>query len=436
MYEWFYYFLFGDGTADLAVLTLAGATLAAGAIGGAAQVIGNGLNGLFGRSSQKSANATNLAIARENNAANLRLAREQNDWNLAQWNRENTYNLPVNQMTRFRQAGINPYMAMNQLTNGNSEAHLSSANLANQTPASVQPVDSPLQGLTDGVTGGLETFMSSLQQMQAIKESDSRIENYNADTYGKDIENKFSPEFYEGRNKAQKLYNLGFESDLKPKMRLNDWRASDEYMDIVKGVDRTNADIGQAVLNQYGAQLFMTMAQTSYYNTVAALNRGQLKWQDQVISQNIAESVQRVKSMAMDSETKRMEALTAQWRAKQEVRQGWCRLYLEEDKTKAYVNLSEEQAKLVYQQAWNQWLKNNSDTMDYNQKYAAYTVWSNEANNKQFMLTLTNEMRKKYRVSQLKDGMFFIDVPLTFVGDHIGTIASGVGAAASMGLIP
>lgn len=272
MYDWFYYFLFGDGTADLAVLTLAGATLAAGAIGGAASTLTSGLNGLFGSSSQKKANATNLQIARENNAANLRLAREQNDWNLAQWNRENNYNLPVNQMTRFRQAGINPYMAMNQLTSGNAEGHLSSANLANQTPASVQPVDSPIAGLNQGLAGGLETFMSALQQMQAIKESDSRIDNYNADTYGKGIENYFSPEYYKGRNESQRLYNILFESDMKPKMRLNDWRSSDEYLDIVKGLDHTNADTAPAVLNQYGSQLFLTMAQTQYYNTVAAQN--------------------------------------------------------------------------------------------------------------------------------------------------------------------
>lgn len=42
------------------------------------------------------------------NQMNLQIMREQNQWNLEQWNRENEYNLPVNQMQRLQQAGLNP----------------------------------------------------------------------------------------------------------------------------------------------------------------------------------------------------------------------------------------------------------------------------------------------------------------------------------------
>ena len=44
-------------------------------------------------------------------------------------------------MSRFRAAGINPYFALGNITSGNAEGTLSSADLANQ-----QPVTSPLQG--------------------------------------------------------------------------------------------------------------------------------------------------------------------------------------------------------------------------------------------------------------------------------------------------
>lgn len=62
-------------------------------------------------SSQRDANATNLQIARETNQANADLWREQS-----------AYNTPSNQMQRYRDAGINPFMAMSNITSGNAES--------------------------------------------------------------------------------------------------------------------------------------------------------------------------------------------------------------------------------------------------------------------------------------------------------------------------
>lgn len=59
-------------------------------------------NSVFSYKAQKSANNTNVA-----------LAKYQNDWNLAQWNRENEYNHPLNQMKRLGEAGLNPNLVYN-----------------------------------------------------------------------------------------------------------------------------------------------------------------------------------------------------------------------------------------------------------------------------------------------------------------------------------
>lgn len=95
------------------IAPLVGAAL----VSGAASILGGGLSGLFGSSAasksvqaQREANATNLQIARETNEANRNLWREQSE-----------YNTPVNQMARFRAAGINPYLAVSQITGGNAE---------------------------------------------------------------------------------------------------------------------------------------------------------------------------------------------------------------------------------------------------------------------------------------------------------------------------
>lgn len=58
-----------------------------------ASLVGSAIN----KSAQSSANFKNLA-----------LAKYQNMWNLQQWNRENEYNHPTAQMSRLKQAGLNP----------------------------------------------------------------------------------------------------------------------------------------------------------------------------------------------------------------------------------------------------------------------------------------------------------------------------------------
>ena len=106
------------------------------------------LGGLFGSSSSKKAAKAQLQAVRETNALNKELAFQQNEWNLQQWNRQNAYNDPSAQMARYRAAGINPYFALSNITSGNAEGTLSSADLANQ-----QPVTSPLQGQSGQIFG-------------------------------------------------------------------------------------------------------------------------------------------------------------------------------------------------------------------------------------------------------------------------------------------
>lgn len=86
-------------------------------VSGAASILGGGLSGLFGSSSA----SKSLKAQREANATNLQIARETNEANRNLWREQSEYNTPVNQMARFRAAGINPYMAVSQITSGNAE---------------------------------------------------------------------------------------------------------------------------------------------------------------------------------------------------------------------------------------------------------------------------------------------------------------------------
>jgi hypothetical protein len=78
-----------------------------GVIGGLSQ-LGSGLFGYLG---QKSANKTNIQLARE--------AREH-DVNM--WKMQNEYNTPAMQMQRLAEAGLNPHLMYGQGTTGNASS--------------------------------------------------------------------------------------------------------------------------------------------------------------------------------------------------------------------------------------------------------------------------------------------------------------------------
>ena len=65
---------------------------------------------------QQETNEANLQQVNATNQAQMELAGQTNQWQREQWlsqfNMENEYNLPINQMSRYRQAGINPALAM------------------------------------------------------------------------------------------------------------------------------------------------------------------------------------------------------------------------------------------------------------------------------------------------------------------------------------
>lgn len=108
---------------------------------GGSSVVG-GILGLLG---QRSANKTNMEIARMNqqsvretnksnadiaaaaNASNQLMQRQQNQWNLAQWQRENAYNSPAQQVQRLLAAGINPASVYGSVGNNNVASQLQSA---------------------------------------------------------------------------------------------------------------------------------------------------------------------------------------------------------------------------------------------------------------------------------------------------------------------
>lgn len=154
-------------------------------ISGGAGIIGSLIGGAFQKSAQRAANRTNLAIARETNAQNYQIFREQNEFNKEQFNNYLQYNTPAAQRARYEDAGINPYMALGNMQNGNAQSALTSANSAPMQATQVQPEN----GMANGVQSAL---LNAATIMSAV--SDARLKSAAADK--QNLENgKFAENF-------------------------------------------------------------------------------------------------------------------------------------------------------------------------------------------------------------------------------------------------
>lgn len=100
---------------------------------GAAMIVGgaNLLGSMLGNSSQykaaKYSSNMSYKISKEQMAWQEQMQDKQNAWNLDQWNRENEYNSAASQVQRFREAGINPALAMTGGASAGSAQSLESA---------------------------------------------------------------------------------------------------------------------------------------------------------------------------------------------------------------------------------------------------------------------------------------------------------------------
>ena len=120
------------------------------AIASGASGLVQGLSSIFG---QRSANSTNI-----------QLAREQRDWDLAMWNRQNEYNSPKNQMSRLSAAGLNP-----NLVYGSGSV---SGNVTGLSPkASVARVENVMLGFRP-----MDYLMSTIGAYQSLQKNEADID--------------------------------------------------------------------------------------------------------------------------------------------------------------------------------------------------------------------------------------------------------------------
>ena len=218
--------------------------VAAALIGAGAQAGSSLLSGIFARNAQRAANNTNMAIARETNAQNYQIFREQNEFNKEQLNNYLQYNSPVAQRARFEDAGINPYMALGNMQNGNASSSLTSANAAPMQATQVQPET----GMAQGLQGAL---LNAATVMSAV--SDARLKNAEADK--RNLENGvFAEDFANRMAEIRSKIGLNDSSRDKNKSEKNiydfDFKFKNDTLANAMKLSDLSVSQGDAILNK------------------------------------------------------------------------------------------------------------------------------------------------------------------------------------------
>lgn len=130
--------------------------------------IADGVAGIFGLGSTAVTNSANREIARETNAQNYKIFQEQLGWQEKMWNQNNAYNTPLEQRKRLEEAGINPYLALSNMSTGEATMATSPSAPQMQTGAPMQAPDFSFIGRS---AQNFQDYRIKEQQVTALQEA-------------------------------------------------------------------------------------------------------------------------------------------------------------------------------------------------------------------------------------------------------------------------
>lgn len=85
-------------------------------------LVGSTFSGFMANRAAKTQANAMLEATRMTNEANERMQRETNEWNRNLWLEQSAYNTPAKQAERYEAAGINPYMALSNISSGEASS--------------------------------------------------------------------------------------------------------------------------------------------------------------------------------------------------------------------------------------------------------------------------------------------------------------------------
>ena len=149
---------------------MAPAIIAAG-ISAAGSIAGGLLGGKNNKDAQQGANDINLQIARETNQQQYQMFGEQNAFNERMYNQMLAYNTPAEQMRRYSDAGINPYIAAGNVQTGNAQSSLQSAQAPTLHTAQMQAATGMGDALQNSISQAANVISQYAQNELALSQA-------------------------------------------------------------------------------------------------------------------------------------------------------------------------------------------------------------------------------------------------------------------------
>lgn len=284
------------------------------AISAGASIIG----GLLGKSSSDSASRTNLQINRENQAWNEKMMDKQNAWNLAQWNRENEYNSAAQQVARYRAAGLNPYLMMQNGSAGSASSVTSAAPGNAGMSNTVSPFD--FSAVASGVGNAVSQYYNN--QLMA-----ANVRKAIADAVGQEKQNTWLDTRLQAEieNIKQNTKSSAVQADLT---KFQKFQGQTMLTGLLAQQELQNQSLAETIVNQRANTLYTEMqsslaaanlawlpkekeAELAQYaaNTFAAIQAGYLsKKQGELAVQNKLESAARSEGIKINNQTLKGQA--------------------------------------------------------------------------------------------------------------------------------
>lgn len=284
------------------------------AISAGASIIG----GLLGKSSSDSASRTNLQINRENQVWNEKMMDKQNAWNLAQWNRENEYNSASQQVARYRAAGLNPYLMIQNGSSGSASSVTSAAPGTAGMSNTVSPYD------FSAAAAGVGNAVSQYYNAQMIS---ANVRKAIADAIGKEKENQWLDTKLQAEIESLKQ-NTSSSKTRQELDKFSLFHAKTMLPGELATQSLQNSSLAENIANQRANTLYTEMqtslaaanlawlpkekeAEIAQYmaNTFAAIESGKLSQkQGELAMQNKLESAARTEGIHINNKTMRAQA--------------------------------------------------------------------------------------------------------------------------------
>lgn len=178
-----------------------------------------------------------LLTNRAQKRSNLEMYNTQRADALADWNRQNQYNSPEAQMTRFKEAGLNPHLIYGQMTTA-QPIKTPEAKAPNYVAPQADPQDFNILGRQYALDAAKITNENLEKTGKLI---DANILKANSETDWKNVNTNFAKDSFNTRMEALRIKN-----DFMQDQQTN---VQQQYYQIRANTAKTNAEIDNIVAN-------------------------------------------------------------------------------------------------------------------------------------------------------------------------------------------